>query len=342
MSSMEILLRDILCSAYSQVDAENDLPSDFTIHEYSPFISRADNLASSIYIIKAVSGNISRPCFILKIQKDKSHLIVSEMIKSEYSALNIMSGKRYSELSFPKPILLSELNGRTFSLMTYLPGPTMNEKMLKEPSLDELSKYMRLSVDWLFSFYEKTRSGTCALKDIFNASHMNDAFLFKEYFKNIEGVDLTTIKNGFQSGIEVPQYAHHGDFFVSNIILNDENRINGIVDLEEFKMRGVPLLDLFHFFITFTRALKRTGLDRKLSVNKKYFDEISSYYGSYLIKTGISSEAARILFKYYLIHSVNRFLRRERRNLKIAEYLLEKAKQDPKDLLDAVMKELDF
>ncbi len=272
--------------------------------------------------------------FTVKMPRYKNSKIASSVIKKEYTNISTLL-KEYQMADFlPKTIGLYNISGVEILVTEYIDGNTLSEiidnKTKKCEIEDILIKYSGL-------FTGKTRqSKTLPSFEIsrdFISTYITAPA--KAIIKFLPGhstdlnsaIDSFFSRNDF-SGLSMPSCLFHGDFSPGNLLIDKKNGQFFVIDWEDAEFGGLPMLDLFKFFLISMRVAMKgdtpSSQDRPLKEKisraetvMKAWQTAEKHYSRFFDVE--RTDFLDLLFMTFILKNTLFFLDEKRRSIPLAE-----------------------
>jgi hypothetical protein len=158
--------------------------------------------------------------------------------------------------AIPAPLFGGEIEGRYVLVQNGMPGHIVRRGLGRRRWPWQRRAFGRTLGevrDWLLEFQRQTYSGTISLTEEFIRSQYLQAietFRAAYTLDVVESEYLDALQNSCQvmAGMEIPQTAHHGDFYVENLLFHKDGL--GVFDWSASKDVDLPLWDAFLFVST--------------------------------------------------------------------------------------------
>lgn len=223
-------------------------------------------------IIFYFKGN---PFMLAKVSRNGSN-----NLKNEYKALKLIQTMNLNlkiMKTIEKPISLVTIDNKQILFKNYKRG-VGSDKYISEgffhKKVTRSTILLHEIMKWLMEWFEETReyqiNSTKKKKMVLHSLIPNEnSYRYLEYWLENEKFVLTPI---------------HGDMVSSNIIINNK-KINGIIDFESFKIRGLPQMDILDSILSIGYPLYNT--DKKV-IDNTFFNsnKFSLEVCNFLLKFG--------------------------------------------------------
>ena len=321
-------------------DLADTTKNNIVLRKIDTFMSRAKHLAPEVYIAFAVIRKKPEPVYLIKMQGVSGSAAVASQLNNEYNALKYLRSLPELQRFIPRPVFNISETGRRITGQTYLNGKTINDLLASVKSRNEICRHLDAAADFLWLMQKADRPGRKAGKGALGKiMDMESALLFKMVPGAKEAFGDRFGSSPYRD-IVTDLWLNHGDFFVSNILMDQDLGIKGVIDYEDFEVDGIPLADIFHFLVTYTRAAKRSGLKGMINEGNWYRDKISEVYTRFLKKSNIKEGDDDKYFKAYILRSITRWLKPSRDNLPLATYQASRAIGRTEKFMDLLVNEI--
>ncbi len=298
-----------------------------TFKKLPTFISRDISLAPKIF----VTFNDGKAVDIIKTADESTSVFVHKIIRKEYATIKFLSKFERIKKTIPTIKYFGKIDDLYPVLIeNFIDGQLLNG-LIPDADTEKTRQYFCSAVSWLKDLAKETVNENCFI-DIFNKQKKN-LEVFEQYFGH-QFSDIISNLN-ITDQINVPKICRHGDFFISNLFVDKQGQIVGVIDFEDFSKIGVPLEDLFNFIVTYLFALERNN---KLNFfDKRFFKQIThEVIDDYNMLFKLSDTQISSIFKYYWLASINRQMSKYRKNIQIAIFRISKLVKKPKTIFDFI------
>jgi hypothetical protein len=182
----------------------------------------------------------------------------NRFLEAQYDALRRFRGRLDARLrgSIPAPLFGGEIEGRFVLLQNGMPGTVLPRGLGRRRypwQRQAFARTLQRVFEWLLDFQSQTRSGNLLLTaDLVRREYLRviDAFRTAYRVDSVEAAYLEDLESSCRAlaGTEIPQTAHHGDFYIENLVFSDRGL--GVFDWSASKDADLPLWDPFLFVAT--------------------------------------------------------------------------------------------
>ena len=201
----------------------------------------------------------------------------------------------------PHVIYASKFNGIQYQLETWLLGKPASlyfyNKALREKIIDH-------AIDWSTEFQSATQSYNSTFElELNNLSRILDFFASKGMGSYSIAVKITDYISDKLTEYNCPVVCCHGDFWVGNLLVDENFIISGVVDWDFAEDKTVPLIDIFHILFhrktifSFFRPWEK--LEKSLAGKLNYHDQLR--IRNCMEKLGISPQLFSSLLIVYCL-----------------------------------------
>lgn len=240
-------------------------------------------------------------------------------IEREFNNLTFITENANTELkdTFPRPLILDQLNGTTVSFETALTGKSIAQIINNHGRFgkkQKISYFFKLVTEWLKHFYLGVDS-----KNLFWEAHQVEAVVSETVNKFTESLELTSNEKKMIQTItdrieamkdqRLPVLCQHGDFGGGAILVERESI--GVIDWEFFEQQSLPLFDLFKLIIHPGFSLVGSSsyglMDQfKALFELEWYSKLALGCCAELCNTfKMNSEIINLLFAIFLIQLIN-------------------------------------
>lgn len=176
----------------------------------------------------------------------------------------------------PQVVYASKFNGMQYQLEKWLLGKPASlyfyNKTLREKIIDH-------AIDWSTEFQIATQSLNSSFElELNNLSRILGFFASKGMGSDSITVKITEYISNKLTEYNCPVVCCHGDFWVGNLLVDDNFIISGVVDWDFAEDKTVPLIDIFHVLFhrktifSFFRPWK--NVEKSLAGKLSYQDQV--------------------------------------------------------------------
>jgi len=288
----------------------------------------AYNYASAISFI-LFSNN--RPLFHIKLRRLSES---NNTLKQEYD--NLLHIKNKIDVSLKRSLtdflILDQFDEFQILIQNDLPGNRLVEILISSKYQDSnnerkfLFNTLEMVKNFLIKFHKSVQNDDVNFTKEELEQKVTKPFtlFFKKVHKNIEPEKIDQILKQV-SNIVIPRIPQHGDFCVSNILIDKNNLY--VIDWESYALTYLPLFDIFHILTTSLISFFRTKEINPYNTFKRiYFEQseltdfIFNYVEDYCHKLNIPTEFIKLCFPLYLVTFYNIFYSNPTREKIIENY----------------------
>jgi peptidoglycan/xylan/chitin deacetylase (PgdA/CDA1 family) len=242
--------------------------------------------------------------------KKMAYLIEDEYNNTKYLQKRLKGSIRKS---IPELCLLEKIDGcHQVMILNYITGEQMSEtlSMSKLDNVLKIEKRIMKILKWLVEFQKQTEVSKiriCSLES--RVESLLSAYVNICPDSNVGTFFNDHIMNKIRemNDVEIPLVCSHGDFFPSNILMN--NGYMTVIDWADMEKEDLPTNDIFAFFLSYrflNRNYKRSEILLK-SFETVFFDgsEFSSVTKRcldwYAAEMGFGRDVLSLMFPVYLL-----------------------------------------
>jgi hypothetical protein len=291
-------LEQLLLDEWEKFNLNVKKPAKLEFLLYSPK-KAGSNTKVSFFVI---SPSYNTPFAVAKFYANGS----SSQLENCFTNLQwLHRGLRDSNLisSIPKPILLDDYSGHKILIESYLPGKQIASFVFNMYR----RRYCLEVIKWITNFHLHT-----VTEVILNSQSINEYFNFYlvSYGNNDPDNHLVgkyleeqaSIVSQWQ-GIKLPLVCVHGDINTRNSLV--EKGCIKVVDWELSKQRGLPLIDILHFFITYLMMMNNQSFlwafKNVFAGTDKFVTNNWNLIMEYVQRLGLKKEFIEVLIGQYLL-----------------------------------------
>ncbi len=244
------------------------------------------------------------PLFVIKLPRYTEGKYALEALKNEAKMLETLKENVPEIIKYSAPALI----------IKYYDGEMLDSLLEKDKSL------LSLGISPLIDLHNKTKSKEKTIDQDFIEKHIIKPLrLIIEYYPReivvIEKFINEFFKNNDFEGLKYPEVLSHQEYNPYNLLITKENKPI-ILDWEDAKSDGLPILDIFDYFIVSLRIMKIDSKDAILDSYKKFSEE-------YCKKLNISKKLLDLFFVVFSINKTHFFLEEKRREVEYGKSWLE-------------------
>ncbi|MFC1540505.1 aminoglycoside phosphotransferase family protein [Candidatus Margulisiibacteriota bacterium] len=310
---MENILKKYLLDNWDKFEMGKK-PEDLILSKFAERGIRAPEVSIITYLATGLTRGKETPLLILRTPKLATNPQALASLETEFNNLTaILKELRDKKIlkTIPAPIFLENIHSLRVLCMAFLAGQPLSKKMISENILKTTAANFQLAFGWLSGFQKKLGAAEKAAAAEVAARVIGTyerSFPKKparaQYFSKIR-----KLAEQFPAK-DIPVLAQHADFHAENVFL-EQGRVSGVIDWEDFDVRGVPAFDLYHFIYTYFEALFATfshagnaDLLEMFSAGEPVIKAVRSVVREYFQEMGLRPELAQVLVPLYLAHSV--------------------------------------
>lgn len=263
---------------------------------------------------------------ILPFRKVGLHSLLNFLIIKDKQLLFVVKIPRYIEGKYAYEGLKKEAKLFSGVIKFYAIDkiPALVSKYYDGEMLDSLLEkdisLLSLGLSPLLDLHNKTKSKEKTIDQDFIENHIiRPLRLIVEYYPKeiviIEKFINEFFKNNDFMGLKYPEVLSHQEYNPYNILITKNNKPI-ILDWEDAKPNGLPILDIFDYLIVSLRILKISSKDTILNVYSKFKEE-------YCKALNINNKLFDLFFVVFSINKTHFFLEEKRREVDYAKSWLE-------------------